>query len=285
MKRAARSELARRVDLGSQKARRGASSRGAFSRKGAYWASALGLCGVASAVACVQAPRMCISQPDCGMEASCVAGRCLRRGAVAAVVTARRWLYAPVDVALVASGTGPNASSTQPSGLAALGRGDGALVLFRFAIDLPPEAKVLEAYLLLREAGDVDADPEPIALHAVRVAQRWEGRSVTWAQKPQIVEVGAPVTRVFPFTGRTVRLDVHDIVQRWRRRPNEDFGIAVIAEGRSTTGITFALEPVPAVVGRGDPVLASLEPRFAGSERGAHVLDVVVGPELELYVK
>ncbi len=214
---------------------------------------------------------------------------------------AHRWLYAPVDTALVARGMRgmrdewafdgrvPAASPAQaPHSLATLGKGDGALVLLRFAITLPPEADVLEAYLLFRQADAVDADPDPILLHAARVTDPWDGRSVTWAHAPRLVEVGAPVTRVGAATGRIVRLDVRAIVQRWRRRPGEDFGIAVVAEGPSATGVTFALEPVPAGDGWGDPMApafgAAFDPR-ASSPTECDASRVIDGPELEIYVK
>ncbi|HSY21146.1 MAG TPA: hypothetical protein VK841_03480 [Polyangiaceae bacterium] len=236
-------------------------------RFGAAWV-ALGALLPAS---CVSAPRMCVSEPDCGSQASCVAGRCLHRGAVAAVTTAKRWLFAPVDVGFVARG-GANGAEPGPHATpvtVALGRGDGATALFRFAIALPPDATVLEAYVLLREDADVDADPVPLALHAARITTPWRGDAVTWAEPPRIVEAGSPVTRVVPWPGRAVRIDVHDIVARWRRRPEEDFGIAVLCEGAtasaSATGIPLAMGPMA-----------------AGGAPGSAPVD---GPALELYVK
>lgn len=222
--------------------------------------------GALLSAGCVSAPRMCVSEPDCGSQASCVAGRCLRHGAVAAVTTAKRWLFAPVDVGVVARGgeSGPHATPVT----ATLGQGDGATALFRFAIALPRDVTVIEAYVLLREDADVDADPWPLALHAARITTPWRGDVVTWNESPRIVEVGAPVTRVHPWPGRAVRIDVRDIVARWRRRPEEDYGIAVLCEGEtvgtSVTGIALAMGPVP-----------------AGS-RGFAPLD---GPVLEVYVK
>jgi len=218
---------------------------------------------------------MCVSEPDCGSQASCVAGRCLRRGAVAAVTTAKRWLFAPVDVGFVARGGatgGERAEAAEPSPHATpvtvtLGRGDGATALFRFAIALPPDAAVLEAYVLLREDADVDADPVPLALHAARITTPWRGDAVTWAEPPRIVEAGSPVTRVVPWPGRAVRIDVRDLVARWRRRPEEDFGIAVLCEDAtaSATGIPLAMGPMA-----------------AGGAQASAPLD---GPVLELYVK
>jgi hypothetical protein len=244
-------------------------SRPANVALGPLFGAALAAIGALLSAGCVSAPRMCVSEPDCGSQASCVAGRCLHRGAVAAVTTAKRWLFAPVDVGFVARGGEPEPHPTPTT--ATLGRGDGATALLRFAIALPSDVTVLEAYVLLREDADVDADPVPVALHAARIVAPWRGDAVTWTEPPRIVVVGAPVTRVVPWPGRAVRIDVRDIVARWRRRPDEDFGIAVLCQAAtagasdSVTGITLAMGPMP-----------------AGGTREPVSLD---GPVLELYVK
>jgi hypothetical protein len=214
---------------------------------------------------------MCAQESDCGAQASCIAGRCVAHGATPAIDNARRLAFAPVDVAVVRRG-----ENTRDAVTALLGRAgdDGSLVLLRFAATLPPEANVLEAYVVLERAADVDADPVPITVHAARVVDRWDGRSVTWGNQPRLEEVSAPLTRVSPSSGELVRIDVREIVRRWRAREHDDFGLAVVAEGSSPTGIAFALVPGTSARDRLDPVLASSEPRPAR-----------VGPRLELYVK
>ncbi len=199
---------------------------------------------------------MCASQGDCLGRASCVAGRCVAHGATAAIDTGRRLLFAPVDVAYVRRDGDGLEDVTATLGGA---RDAGALVLVRFSASLPPETNVIEAYLLLERATDIDADPTPVALRAGRVIDPWDGRSVSWARQPRVKDVGAPVTRVFPAAGPLVRLDVRDLVQHWRRRTGDDYGVAVMARGGGAIGIAFALAPAP------------------GSER--------VGPRLELYVQ
>jgi hypothetical protein len=201
----------------------------------ALWACALGAEG------CVPRPEMC-SQSECGSQASCVAGRCVGRGAVVAISTARRLVFEPVDVGCVRCGT---SGGDGPPPTARLGLPGGPIVLLRFAIDLPPEANVLEAYIDLERVGGSDTDPEPIALHASRIAAPWDERSIAWANLPRLDEVGAPVTRVRAASGPRVRIDVRDIVERWRRRDRDEFGIAVLAEGAGATGMAFALRPTP----------------------------------------
>ena len=199
---------------------------------------------------------MCAAESDCGGRASCVAGRCVAHGAVAAIDTARRLLFSPVDMAYLRRDGEPGQTGTASLGGVHEG---GAMVLLRFSASLPPEANVLEAYVVLERATEIDADPIPISLRAERIAEPWDGRSISWARQPRVDEIGAPVTRVSPAAGPLVRLEVRGLVQRWRRRRDDDFGIAVVAEGQSATGVAFALGPSSA------------------GER--------VGPRLELYVK
>ncbi len=187
---------------------------------------------------CVRSPRMCVAEAGCGANASCVAGRCLSHGAAPAIATARRVLYEPVDVAYIRPGDG-----VAGGGLATLGRGDGALALLRFSVPLPPEASVVEAYLLLERATDVDANPTPVTLHVVRVVDPWVAASMSWARQPRVEEVGASESRVTASAGAVVRLEMRGLVERWRRRSKDEMGIAIVAEGRSATGLAFELPP------------------------------------------
>jgi hypothetical protein len=115
----------------------------------------------------------------------------------------------------------------------------------------------------------MDSDPVPVALHAVRIVEPWDSESVTWARQPRVADVGAPLTRVRPASGPLVRIDVRDIVSRWRRRERDEFGVMVLSDDKSPSGMPFALRPLPA---RADPFLEGSTP-------------ALTGPVLELYVK
>jgi hypothetical protein len=219
-------------------------------------AAALSLSGAG----CVSRPEMC-SQSECGAQSSCVAGRCVGHGAVVAISAARRLVFPPRDVGCVRCG----ASHDGPPPLARLGSSGGPIVLLRFAIDLPPEASVVEAYIDLERVDEADADPAPVSLHAVRITSPWDERSLSWGDVPRLDDVGAPITRVRESAGPRVRVDVRDIVQRWRRRAGDEFGVAVVAESEGPTGIAFALRP-----------------SAAGAESAP---SSTRAPELELYVK
>jgi len=243
--------------------------------------------GLSALVACMQPPRMCGGTGDCGSSASCVAGRCVVHGATAAISTARRVLVAPVDVAYVRPGDAPGVPS-----IATLGGSDGGLLLVRFRVPLPAEATVLEAYLLLERATDVDTDSKATALHAVRVATPWDARALSWATRPRLEDVGAPVTLVPAASGPLVRLDVRLLVERWRRRIGPEFGFAVQSErvrglqGPLGRGFAFALAPVPVPASRRDVVLSSLALPSSGVAATREPSDEdLVGPRLELYLR
>lgn len=209
--------------------------------------------GVAGA-SCVPQPEMC-TQTECGAQSSCVAGRCVGHGSVVAIASARRLVFSPLAVACVRCGASPEG----PPPEVWLGRANSdAVLLLRFAVDLPPDATLVEAYLDLERVDGADVDPAPIALHAARVVGPWDERSISWARLPRLDDLGAPVTRVEEASGPRVRVDVRDIVQRWRSHARGEFGVAVLADGAGATGMPFALRPT------------------AGSASA---------PELELYVK
>jgi hypothetical protein len=237
---------------------------------------AAGFLWLLASAGCLPVPRMCTSGGDCGGASSCVAGRCVARGAVPAISTARRVLYDPVEVGFVRRGGDPSLPA-----VVAMGGSDGALAFLRFAVPLPPGAGVIEAYLLLDRVTEVDSDPEPVALHVVRVIEPWVERSLSWSVQPRVEEVGSPVTRVLPASGALVRLDVRALVERWRRRTGADFGLAIVSDtsgGASRSrprGMAFALAP-----GGG----ASWGDSGEASANGGRS-EAARGPRLELYLR
>ncbi len=246
--------------------------------------------GLLAAAGCTPAPRMCAGGADCAGQSSCVAGRCVAPGAAVAISTARRMLYDPLEIGYVHRG----GSDAERPAIAALGRSDGALAFLRFSVALPREAGVVEAYLLLDRVPDVDSDPQPVALHVVRVIDPWDARSLSWAVQPRIEEVGSPVTRVLPASGELVRLDVRAIVERWRRRGGGDFGLAIVGDGAVASGASESraseggassanASKTSKRSGRGMPF--ALAPRGGQGGPAAGAAGGVLGPRLELYVR
>lgn len=249
----------------------------------------------AGSASCTRPPQMCTADSDC-RALSCVAGRCIGRGAVPSIATAHRFLYGPVDMAYLRRGD----TSNEEVAIATMGSDDGPLLLLRFAIQLPPETAVLEAYLLLERATEVDDDPAPLGLRAARIVEPWDSESVSWARQPRVDDWGAPVTRVDSGSGPLVRMDVRVIVQRWRRRTSDEFGVAVVADAKSTTGISVALAPTfdsSRPGDRIDPALAEMDDSSAGTLAAAGSSGrarwsqprprgiALAGPRLELYVQ
>jgi hypothetical protein len=225
-------------------------------------------------VSCAARPHMCGGAAECGAGSACAAGRCLPDGGTPAIDTARRLLFDPVDVAYLrrGEGRGDERGGAVPS-IFVLGReADGdARLLLRFAVPLPKDARVLEAYVLLEPTDAVDADPIAIGIHAARIAEPWDPRALSWGRQPRVDDVRAPTTQVTGTAGLRpfVRVDVRDLVLRWRARDPSDQGIALVAENQSPTGVAFTLVGTTHERGGEEPSRAR----------------VTAGPRLELYLK
>jgi hypothetical protein len=192
-----------------------------------------------------------------------------------------------VDVARLAPG---DARGESPhTAILARDRDARAVVLLRFALDLPPGTTVVEAHVVLDRAASVEADPTPVSLHAVRVAEPWRVESLAWGRSPRLDDLNLPSTTVDDVR-RDIRLDVRALVRAWRTHAPEDHGIAVVADHTSATGVAFALSdgygasedaPLPPPVHAPSPptVFAGPDPTALGGT------EPLRGPRLELYVK
>lgn len=156
--------------------------------------------------------------------------------------------------------------------------------MMRFSVPLPSTAKIIEAYVVLRRSDDVDDDPAPISLHATRIVEAWDGRSISWARQPRIAESRAPATVVEPGGPPLVRMDVRDIVRNWPRRDPSDNGIAIVAESETRSGTTFAFRALGADHSSMSDVVPGAQ-RQAVTPSSALVSAPDVEPYLELYVR
>jgi hypothetical protein len=223
---------------------------------------------------CARPLRMCTAAGDCTGDYACVAGRCVSRSAQPAIATARRELFAPVAVGYVETGAAVAGDASERGVTPAVGTlSRGGRVFLRFSVPLPPEAGVVEAYVLVdRVPSAARGDSAPVALHLAEVADAWDPRSLTWAMQPRFRELNAPVTNVVPAGGPVVRLDARALVDRWReRRASDELGVALVAAGPGDVAIALApREPI----GRR---------RFDGA---VDVVDSTAdAPRLELYVR
>lgn len=223
---------------------------------------------------------MCTASTDCVADAACVAGRCqpTKSTVKPAIDGARRVVVRPLDVGYARPGGGGG------EGLPAvvtLGK-DGAVLLLRFSVTLPPTANLVEAYVVLHRSAAVDDDPAPISLHATRIVEAWQGGSTSWARQPRRVDSRSPSTVVEPGGPTVVRMDVRELVRNWAKHDPRDQGIAVTAEGDHPTGTAFALRTVGADLGSGSDLSGSLGGRPSD---GRPVSLADVEPYLELYLR
>ena len=247
-----------------------------------------------TATGCARRARMCSAPTECGPSAGCVAGRCLPEGGMPAIQNSRRVVVDPVDVAYVRRGDSANGGELPA--IFTLGRREGgeALLFVRFRVPIPKESKILEAYLLLERTEAVESDPTPIALHASRIIDPWDARSISWARQPRIEETRSPSTTVDPAGRVLIRLDVRELVQHWRLHEKGDQGIAVVADSTSETGMAFALtvsqEAQAGAMAEMPPSSGTPSLGGPGASGGASATEPNegvqrIGPRLELYVK
>ncbi len=242
------------------------------------------LAAVLVPLACVERDRLCASTTECGTTSACIAGRCqptLKDDAgrtippMIASPQVRRVIASPVDVAYVST------SRSDPADLPpvlVLGRsGDGARLLLRFAVPIAEEESVVEAYVLLDRADVVEGDPNPISLHAARIIDAWDGRSISYARQPRWEETGSPGA-IVSGTGRPlVRVDVRDLVTHWKQRDPRDQGIVILSDDTSRTGMAFAA--ASSVVDEGPTSMLGTVTDEARSSWAA------APPRLELYLR
>lgn len=206
------------------------------------WGLTLAPIAMASFVGCAPRARMCVASSECASMSACVAGRCQAQGehVVAAASLSERLVFQPIDVAYLRRGEGPD-DVRDAWGVSSyvLGSHDARLLL-RFAVDLPKDANVVEAYVVLHRDDATYADPVPLLLHADRVTEPWDGRQTSWVFSPRLSDVKLPDTRVEPGGPVLVRLDVRELVRNWPRRDPSDRGLAIVAENETSTGVAFA---------------------------------------------
>ncbi len=229
--------------------------------------------------ACVVRPRLCASMTECGAIESCIAGRCQPNKGTPAIAApqVRRVVHSPLDLAYVTARERAGSPSDVPA-IVMLGRsGDGAALLLRFSAPIAPDEDVIEAYVLLDRADSVQTDPQPVSLHAARIIDAWDGRSISWEKQPRWEETGSPGTIVSGAGRPLTRIDVKDLVTRWKMRDPRDQGIIIVADDTSTTGMAFAA--VSDVADQGPTSM------LGASMSGDEARWVASPPRLELYLR
>ena len=251
---------------------------------------ALAMVSVVVPLACIERDRLCATTWECGATAACVAGRCqpvikddagrILPPAISSPLV-RRVIAMPADIAYVsarAASAGDGPANLPPVLL--LGRsGDSAALLLRFSVPMAEDETVIEAYVLLDRADVVESDPQPISLHAARIIDAWDERSISFERQPRWEETGSPAAIVTGAGRPLVRIDVRSLVKHWRERDPRDQGIAVVADATSRTGMAFAATAPVADEGSAS-MLGSSDNESSGNARWAPA-----PPRLELYLR
>jgi hypothetical protein len=166
--------------------------------------------------------------------------------AQSAPIDARRELYAPVDLAVVASGDGPARGEVPDRvtfGRAALGT---AIVLLRFSPTFQAGANVTGAFLLLAPPASARPATRAVSLETARVLEPWSSGETTWGRQPRL-SVPAASAVVAPGLPRPIRLDVTPLVRAWAAGASDDHGLAVIASGDDPEGLALSMGTVEGV--------------------------------------
>jgi hypothetical protein len=235
--------------------------------------------------ACVERDRLCAGTSECGTTSMCIAGRCqptvkddagrVLPPAISSPLV-RRVVAAPTDIAYVSAHEEGNPADLPP--ILLLGRsGDAAALFLRFAVPIATDEAVVEAYVLLDRSDAVDVDSQPISLHATRIIDAWDGRSISFERQPRWEETGSPGAIVTGSGKPLVRIDVRDLVKHWKARDPRDQGIAVVADDTSRTGMAFAA--TAAVLDQGPHSMLGTE---TDDKTAAWV---GTSPRLELYLR
>lgn len=225
------------------------------------------------ALGCASRSSLCSGPAECAKLSSCVAGQCLRDGAIPAISASRRFVLPPEAFAVLEPGE-PSFGGALPAWVT-LGRANdrGVMLLLSFDLHLAKIRSVLRASVLLDRSDAFASDAVPISLHAEAVIGRWDARKVRSSTVPPLEDVRSPRTVVWPSGRRVVRVDVTTMAQHWLSGDPAFQGLAIVAENTSPTGVTFAMRTasLPELDARG--VVPS----------GREVL--ARGPRLELYVQ
>jgi len=186
----------------------------------------LGIFALVGGAACTPRPLMCDRPNQCPSATMCTAGRCEVSSRAPRIHDAERRIFEVEAVAYVTR------EGVAHSGEAPIS--DGGVLFLQFAPAFPKGAQLVEAYVLLDRAED-DANLIPFTLRASPVASPFSVKTIQWSRFPSIGLSRSAETRIFELTPHTIRVDVLDIVQKWRDGA-EPYGIAIESRGGGRGG-------------------------------------------------
>jgi hypothetical protein len=193
---------------------------------------------VASCAGEMAGPRVCSERSPCHDGHTCVLGRCRVDGTMPVSLKASRMVFEPEDVGFFAGNEG-TAKAALGSTIALGKRDRQELLLLRFALSLPEDARLQRALLVLEPFADCVRRPGRVQIELAQVLSPWQSFEVEHNKLPKLsVPMRAPNTSATP--PRPLRIDVTEIVRAWREEPGRYHGLALLAAGESDTGACYA---------------------------------------------
>lgn len=197
-------------------------------------AAAAILAGSLALVAC-GGTSPCAVVGDCDAGTLCVLGSCQAGARVPVSDQAKRIVTFPSDAAAIAETLPGSGHSTLTMG----GRGVGdAEILLVFEHQLPLDAKIESAWILLDPAEAATTASDWIEIEARDVPAAFRSDELDWARRPAL---GRPVstTRTRGAEGSSLRLDVTDLVRAWLHAGRREGRVALVARSAADLGATF----------------------------------------------
>lgn len=181
-------------------------------------------------VAELPGPPVCSSQADCDGPQACVYGRCRPASRPPVHLEAQRITLAAADWIGLSASDGP----VRPPRAEQITLGDPRrgedLLLLRFAAELPTDAQVERALLVLDALPRCARRPARVRVELQHVLSPWRSTTASWTQRPKL---GLPMkATTFPvLPARPLRLDVTALLEGWRSHRNRYHGIGLSAVG------------------------------------------------------
>ena len=183
-------------------------------------------------------------------------GRCQPPGRSPISQDAKRLLFAPIDwVKLSARREAQGPTDSEVITLGDPASGD-ELLLLRFAVKLPPRARVQRAIVVLDPMPQCASRPAEIRLELSQVLSSWRSQSLSWSRQPQI-SLPMQVATVRALPARPLRLDVTGQLRQWQEHPHRHHGLGLSAAG---TGPGMACYTAGLTAGRGPRLEVYLAP-------------------------
>lgn len=145
--------------------------------------------------------------------------------------------FEPVDLAYFAEGE-VRAQASLGEALVIGRRGHSSQLVMRYAVAVPPEAKLQRALLVMDPLPRCPRQPGRIRLEVSHVLAPWNSSELSAARRPELsLPMHAGDVTVTP--PRALRLDVTDVVRAWAEHRSRYHGLALHGVGDSATGACF----------------------------------------------